>query len=146
MSLFNSLRSLVQKAMPTRETITEITRDGAVATIWMNRPEVHNAFDETLIADLTAACQQLDADDSVRAVIVTGAGDRAFCAGADLTPSVMRAVGSQIADGGRHITVFVCRSQSVQLLRDVARSARLAAGTVATRVRWSSLSLTPSRR
>ncbi len=47
--------------------------------------------------------------------------------GADLTPSVMRAVGSQIADGGRHITVFVCRSQSTQLLRDVARSARLAA-------------------
>ena len=34
--------------------------------------------------------------------------------GADLTPSVMRAVGSQIADGGRHITVFVCRSQSTQ--------------------------------
>ena len=47
--------------------------------------------------------------------------------GADLTPSVMRAVGSHIGEGGRHITVFVCRSQSVQLLRDVARSARLAA-------------------
>lgn len=46
---------------------------------------------------------------------------------ADLSPSVMRAVGSHIGDGGRHITVFVCRSQSTQLLRDVARSARLAA-------------------
>ncbi|MDP1685191.1 hypothetical protein [Hydrogenophaga sp.] len=47
--------------------------------------------------------------------------------GPDLTPSVMRGVGSEIRDGGRHITVFVCRSQSAQLLRDVARSARLAA-------------------
>ncbi|MDM7941978.1 MAG: pyridoxamine 5'-phosphate oxidase family protein [Hydrogenophaga sp.] len=47
--------------------------------------------------------------------------------GADLTPSVMRAVGSHIGDGGRHITVFVCRSQSARLLGDVARSARLAA-------------------
>ena len=45
----------------------------------------------------------------------------------DLTPSVMRAVGSRIADDGRHITVYMCRSQSAQLLRDVARSARLAA-------------------
>ena len=47
--------------------------------------------------------------------------------GSDLTPSVMRAVGSQIGEGGRRITVFVCRSQSAQLLKDVARSARLAA-------------------
>lgn len=61
----------------------EITRDGAVATIWMNRPEVHNAFDEALIADLTAACRQLDADDSVRAVVLAGRG-KSFSAGADL--------------------------------------------------------------
>ncbi|PZO13962.1 MAG: hypothetical protein DCF26_15900 [Burkholderiales bacterium] len=47
--------------------------------------------------------------------------------GSDLAPSVMRAVGSRIGDGGRRITVFVCRSQSAQLLKDVARSARLAA-------------------
>lgn len=46
---------------------------------------------------------------------------------ADLTPSVMRAVGSQISQDGCHITVYVCRSQSAQLLRDVAQSARLAA-------------------
>lgn len=61
----------------------EITRDGPVATIWMNRPEVHNAFDEALIADLTAACRQLDADDSVRAVVLAGRG-KSFSAGADL--------------------------------------------------------------
>ena len=61
----------------------EITRGGPIATIWMNRPEVHNAFDEALIADLTAACRQLDADDSVRAVVLAGRG-KSFSAGADL--------------------------------------------------------------
>lgn len=45
----------------------------------------------------------------------------------DLTPSVMRAVGSRVDDDGRLITVYMCRSQSAQLLRDVAHSARLAA-------------------
>jgi methylglutaconyl-CoA hydratase len=44
----------------------EILRDGGVATIWMNRPDVHNAFNEQLIAELTAACQALDADDGAR--------------------------------------------------------------------------------
>lgn len=46
---------------------------------------------------------------------------------AELVPSVMRAVGSRVEEQGRRITVYVCRSQSAQLLRDVARSGRLAA-------------------
>ena len=46
----------------------EIERHNQVATVWMNRPDVHNAFDETLIAELTAACEALDADASVRVV------------------------------------------------------------------------------
>jgi enoyl-CoA hydratase/carnithine racemase len=57
--------------------------DDAVATITLNRPERLNAVNTTLIQDLLAAFDRADADDSVRAVIVTGAG-RAFCAGADL--------------------------------------------------------------
>lgn len=61
----------------------EILRDGPIATIWMNRPDVHNAFNEALIAELTAACQQLDADDSVRVVVLAGRG-KSFSAGADL--------------------------------------------------------------
>ncbi|MBS0346045.1 MAG: enoyl-CoA hydratase/isomerase family protein [Proteobacteria bacterium] len=61
----------------------EILRDGAVATIWMNRPEVHNAFNEQLIFELTAACQALDADASVRVVVLAGRG-KSFSAGADL--------------------------------------------------------------
>jgi len=46
---------------------------------------------------------------------------------AHLTPSVMRAVGSQISSNGGHVTVYMCRSQSARLLQDVARSGRLAA-------------------
>lgn len=61
----------------------EIERNGAIATIWMNRPELHNAFNATLIAELTAACHQLDADDSVRVVVLAGRG-KSFSAGADL--------------------------------------------------------------
>ncbi len=60
-----------------------IERRGRVATVWMDRPEVFNAFDEQLIADLQAACAELDADASVRVVVLGGKG-RHFSAGADL--------------------------------------------------------------
>ncbi len=61
----------------------EIQYAGAVATLWMNRPELHNAFNPQLIADLTAACRALDADHAVRVVILAGRG-KSFSAGADL--------------------------------------------------------------
>ena len=61
----------------------EIELDGPVATIWMNRPDLHNAFDETLIAELTAACMALDDNPEVRIVVLAGRG-KSFSAGADL--------------------------------------------------------------
>jgi methylglutaconyl-CoA hydratase len=54
-----------------------------VAWITLNRPEVHNAFDETLIADLTAAFGKAAADDAVRAIVLRALG-KSFSAGADL--------------------------------------------------------------
>ncbi|WP_018991909.1 enoyl-CoA hydratase/isomerase family protein [Aromatoleum toluclasticum] len=66
----------------TYETL-EIAREQGVATIWMNRPDVHNAFNAQLIADITAACRQLDEDDAVRVVVLAGRG-KSFSAGADL--------------------------------------------------------------
>jgi len=64
-------------------TTLEIELRGEVATIWMNRPDLHNAFDETLIAELTAACVALDEDKDVRVVVLAGRG-KSFSAGADL--------------------------------------------------------------
>ena len=61
----------------------EIERQHGVATIWMSRPDRHNAFDETLVAELTAACQALEADAAVRVVVLAGRG-KSFSAGADL--------------------------------------------------------------
>jgi methylglutaconyl-CoA hydratase len=58
------------------------TRAG-VATVTLNRPEVRNAFDDALIAELAATFKALDDDDAVRAVVLAGNGP-AFCAGADL--------------------------------------------------------------
>jgi len=64
-------------------TTLQIELTGKVATIWMNRPDMHNAFDEILIAELTAACIALDDDPDVRVVILAGRG-KSFSAGADL--------------------------------------------------------------
>jgi methylglutaconyl-CoA hydratase len=61
----------------------EIELKGPVATIWMNRPDMHNAFDETLITELTSACKALDDDKTVRVVVLAGRGKN-FSAGADL--------------------------------------------------------------
>ena len=61
----------------------EVQRSGKVATIWMNRPEVFNAFNEQLIADLGDACRALDVDPAVRIVVLAGRGKH-FSAGADL--------------------------------------------------------------
>ena len=60
-----------------------IEHAGPVAHLQMQRPEVHNAFDARLIAELTEALQLLDRDESVRAVLLSGAGST-FSAGADL--------------------------------------------------------------
>jgi methylglutaconyl-CoA hydratase len=70
---------------PTTASYTALTieiRNG-IALLALSRPDVHNAFDETLIAEVTAALRALDDDDAVRAVVLLGAG-RSFCAGADL--------------------------------------------------------------
>lgn len=57
--------------------------DGPIGLITLNKPEKHNAFDDTLIADLTAALRAQDADAGVRVVVLSAAGP-SFSAGADL--------------------------------------------------------------
>jgi enoyl-CoA hydratase/carnithine racemase len=58
--------------------------DRAVATVTIDRPEVMNAFDFVTLRELARAFEQASWDDAVAVVVVTGAGDRAFCTGADL--------------------------------------------------------------
>lgn len=60
--------------------------EGPVALVTLDRPEKLNAFTRTMMAELIDAVDAADGDDRVRAVVFTGSGDRAFCAGADLTP------------------------------------------------------------
>lgn len=60
--------------------------EGPVALVTLHRPEKMNAFTRTMMAEIITALDEADADDRVRAVVFTGSGERAFCAGADLTP------------------------------------------------------------
>ncbi|MDX3900541.1 MAG: enoyl-CoA hydratase-related protein [Sphingobium sp.] len=66
--------------------MTEVTvsRDGAVATITFNRPDQFNAIDQPFAQALLAAAIEVDQDEAVRCVVMTGAG-RMFCAGGDIT-------------------------------------------------------------
>jgi E-phenylitaconyl-CoA hydratase len=59
-------------------------RDGKIATITLNRPEKHNAMDMEMYAEISRRFREIDEDDGIWVGIVTGAGDRAFTAGADL--------------------------------------------------------------
>ncbi len=69
--------------MPDYEHVS-VERDDAVAIVTLNRPQVLNALNVAMIAELAGVFADLDADDGVRAVVLTGAGERAFAAGADI--------------------------------------------------------------
>ena len=65
------------------ETLLVDVTDG-VASVTLNRPEVRNALNATLIRELEQAFAALEADPAARVIVLAGAGDKAFCAGADL--------------------------------------------------------------
>lgn len=62
----------------------DLDRNGAVALITVNRPEALNAFNSAQLEALAARVDEVSADTTVRAIIITGAGERAFIAGADI--------------------------------------------------------------
>ncbi|MBU6258045.1 MAG: enoyl-CoA hydratase/isomerase family protein [Burkholderiales bacterium] len=99
---------------------------GAAAWVWMNRPELHNAFDETLIAELTQGLAGLDADASVRVIVLAGAG-RSFSAGADLNWMKRQGAASpedNLADARRlaalYFTLAQCRKPTVARVQGAA--------------------------
>ncbi|KGM57839.1 enoyl-CoA hydratase [Lysobacter arseniciresistens ZS79] len=81
-------------------------REGAVARLRLNRPEVHNAFDATLIAALTGALESVGADPAVRVVVVEGEG-ASFSAGADL--NWMRGMAAASEDENREDSLALAR-------------------------------------
>lgn len=66
----------------------DVTRDGAVAIVRFDRPAKLNALTLAMYDDLGRAFADIGADDRIHAVVLAGAGDRAFCVGADLTESI----------------------------------------------------------
>jgi len=99
-----------------------VEKADGVATITMNRPDKMNAYTRTMGAEIIAAMDDIDADDAVRAVIFPGAGERAFCAGADLTPEgggqifadgaeVESLSDERVRDGGGRLTLRLFESK-----------------------------------
>jgi len=82
-----------------------LDRDGGVATITINRPKVLNALNSQTLDELRRAILELRRDDSVRAVILTGAGEKAFIAGADINELATQTPvsGREHAMSGQHI-------------------------------------------
>src|SRR5574342_764588 len=76
----------------------EIHTAHGIAVLWLNRPEVRNAFNETVIDELNSAFGELEADPAVRAVVLAGRG-KVFCAGADL--NWMKRMGEMDFDANR---------------------------------------------
>jgi enoyl-CoA hydratase/carnithine racemase len=109
----------------TFETLETVREDG-VCVVTLSRPDRLNALNPTMLEELLRVLDQIDADDDVRAVIVTGAG-RAFCAGADLgggggTFDTSRAAGRVPRDGGGRITLrlFECRKPIIAAINGPA--------------------------
>jgi enoyl-CoA hydratase/carnithine racemase len=81
-----------------------------VATVTINRPERRNAMSWTVMTELRAAFAAAKSDDAVRVVVLTGAGDKAFCAGADLTG---------MAEGAAWAALHDARGELARLFRDM---------------------------
>lgn len=79
-----------------------VERDGHVAVLTLDRPEARNALSRALKAELVAALAALAEDEAARAIVLTGAGDRAFCAGNDIRE---RAADSNDPDEARAATL-----------------------------------------
>lgn len=76
-----------------------VEREEPIAVATINRPDKLNALNWALVAELADALEALDRDDAIRAIVLTGAGDRAFAAGADIA-EMSTASAMQMATGG----------------------------------------------
>ena len=109
-----------------------LAKDNGLATITLNAPEKLNAVSRKMIAELKATWEQLAADDSVRAVLLTGAG-RGFCAGADLADPDREA--SATADSGSALEKLF--NPTIRLMRTIPKPVVSAVNGVAAGVGMS---------
>ncbi|MBD5634926.1 MAG: enoyl-CoA hydratase/isomerase family protein [Candidatus Eremiobacteraeota bacterium] len=98
----------------TYETIL-VESDGAVALVTLNRPKVLNALNVLMVRELRDAFASLEADEAVRAIVLTGAGDKSFAAGADIgelgaLPNPVKAV--ELVHGGQGLTLALERMRT----------------------------------
>jgi enoyl-CoA hydratase len=82
-----------------------IERDGAVAIVTINRPKVLNALNRQTIDELRRAILELKADEEIRAVVLTGSGEKSFVAGADINELAVHTpvTGREHALAGQHV-------------------------------------------
>lgn len=100
--------------------------DNGVCRITLNRPQVYNALSPGLIRDITAAIEAAGADESVRVVLLTGTGDRAFCSGADLKAGFANAA----AAGGQMNLGESLRATYHPMIRAIRNLARPVVGRI----------------
>lgn len=97
-------------------------RRGHVGLATLNRPEKHNAMNRQLTHELVQAIEAFEADDEIHAIVLTGAGERAFSAGGDMT-EVRERLGPNAAPGGDgpnlSETVRNCRKPVIAAIRGI---------------------------
>jgi 2-(1,2-epoxy-1,2-dihydrophenyl)acetyl-CoA isomerase len=138
-----------------------LEREGALAVITLDRPEVLNAFDEALTSALTVAIDEVAADAAVRAVVITGAG-RGFSAGQDLRDRFIKVMAGEDLQLGNELrrryhpliaTIREMRKPVIAAVNGVVAGAglgvavacdvRLAASSAVFRAAWSRVGLVP---
>ena len=111
--------------MPTYTTI-EFEKQGDLGIVWLNRPEIHNAFNEVMIQELIDCFEALNGMDDVRIAILRGRG-KSFCAGADL--NWMRGVASYTFEQNFReslnlskcfFTIYTCRKPTIAVVHGAA--------------------------
>lgn len=111
------------------ETI-RVTRDGPVATLTLNRPDVRNAMNPVMIGDITSAFTAFNADDDVRVIVLRGEGP-VFCAGGDLNwmKDVLGQTEQEVVEDSRHLlNMYRAINESPKLVIAALRGAAVAGG------------------
>lgn len=107
-----------------------VAQDGPVATLSLNRPEVRNAMNPTMIGEITAAFAAFNADDQVRVIVLRGEGP-VFCAGGDLNwmKDVLGQSEQEVVDDSRHLlNMYRAINDSPKLVITALRGAAVAGG------------------